>query len=238
MALFAGLIVGTINGMAGGASIISYPVLLALGLHPLDATVTNALGTSSANFFAIRTGKHIARKLFRTYRTAIAISVAGSLVGATLLLSFPPKVFERIVPFLLLGATLTVLLPTKPKVGRRNEFIETAGIAASGLYCGYFGPGQGVMVVAALARNSKDNPEALNTAKNIIVGVTSVAADSIYLFSGRANWVLVLALFIGSSFGGTLGGKWATRMSPSFYRGLIMVVGFGASIWLFLRYFF
>ncbi|HEX7404947.1 MAG TPA: sulfite exporter TauE/SafE family protein [Candidatus Nanopelagicaceae bacterium] len=236
--VLTGFLVGAINGMAGGASIISYPVMLALGLHPLDATVTNALGTSSANFFAIPRGQRAVKNLIRSYRTLIVISVVGSLIGTALLLSFPPQVFERIVPFLVLGATLTMLLPAKPKVGRRNEVIEIAGIAASGLYCGYFGPGQGVMVVASLARNPKGNAEAMNAAKNIIVGVTSLAADFIYLFSGRAHWIPVLALFIGSSFGGTLGGKWATRMSPVFYKVLVMTVGFGASIWLFFRYFF
>lgn len=238
LVVFTGFLVGAINGMAGGASLISYPVMLAFGLHPINAAVTNALGVSSANFFAIRSSEHTARKLFRVYGWLIAISVLGSVIGATLLLSLPPHVFERIVPFLLLGATATLLLPTKPRLGRRNEFIETAGIAASGLYCGYFGPGQGVMVVAALARGKNKSPATLNGAKNIIVGVTSMASNIIYLFSGRANWVLVLALFIGSSFGGTLGGKWASRMSPTFYRGLIMTVGFSASIWLFIRYFF
>jgi uncharacterized membrane protein YfcA len=71
----------------------------------------------------------------------------------------------------------------------------------------------------------------------MIVGVTSLASNFIYLFSGRVYWSLALALFIGSSFGGTLGGKWATRMSPIFYKSLVITVGFSASIWLFIRYF-
>ncbi|HEY3293000.1 MAG TPA: sulfite exporter TauE/SafE family protein, partial [Candidatus Nanopelagicaceae bacterium] len=233
----AGIVVGTINGMAGGASIISYPVLLALGLHPLDATVTNAIGTTSANFVAIRSSKYKIWDLIKLYKFLIAISVIGSLIGATLLLAFPPHVFEHIVPFLLLGATLTLLLPTKPAIGRRNEKIETVGIAASGLYCGYFGPGQGVMVIASLARNPK-KPDVMNAAKNIIVGIPSAASNVIYLFSGHVHWMLAFALFVGSSIGGALGGRWASRMSPNFYKGLVMVVGIGASIYLFKRYFF
>ncbi len=223
--------------MAGGASLISYPILLALGLHPLDATITNSIGTSSANFFAIRTGKKTFRALIRTYRMLILISVSGSIIGAILLLSFPPHIFERIVPFLLLGATLTLLLPTRSSAGKHNETVEALGIAASGLYCGYFGPGQGVMVIASLARNPK-KPDVMNSAKNIIVGIPSMASNIVYLFSGRVHWILVLALFLGSSAGGTLGGKWASKMSPNFYRGLVMAVGIGASIWLFRRYYF
>ncbi|MDP1720486.1 MAG: sulfite exporter TauE/SafE family protein [Candidatus Nanopelagicaceae bacterium] len=235
--VIAGLVVGTINGMAGGASLISYPVLLALGLPPVDAAITNALGVSSANLFAIRAGQHTAVKLIKEYKRLIIISVVCSLIGATLLLIFPPNVFEHVVPFLLLAATLTLLLPTKPHVSRRNEVVETLGIASSGLYCGYFGPGQGVMVITALARNPKD-PGTLNAAKNIIVGITSMASNLVYIFSGHAHWSLAFALFLGSSVGGTLGGRWATKMSPLFYRVLVMSVGFGASIWLFIKYFF
>lgn len=237
IATAAGIVVGTINGMAGGASIISYPVLLALGLHPLDATITNAIGTTSANFVAIRSGQYRIWALIKTYKFLIAISVVGSLIGAALLLAFPPRVFEHIVPFLLLGATLTMLLPIKPAMGKRNESIEAAGIAASGLYCGYFGPGQGVMVIASLARNPK-KPDLMNAAKNIIVAIPSTASNIVYLFSGRVHWMFAFALFLGSSIGGGLGGRWSTKMSPNFYRGLVMTVGVGASIYLFKRYFF
>jgi len=223
--------------MAGGASIISYPVLLALGLHPLDATITNSIGTTSANFVAIRTGQYKIWALIKTYRFLIAISVIGSLIGAVLLLAFPPRVFEHIVPFLLLGSTLTMLLPTKLATGRRNETVEAVGVAASGLYCGYFGPGQGVMVIASLARNPK-KPDLMNAAKNIIVAIPSMASNIVYLFSGRVHWMLAFALFLGSSIGGGLGGRWSTKMSPNFYRGLVMTVGIGASIYLFKRYFF
>ena len=237
VATLAGVVVGTINGMAGGASIISYPVLLALGLNPLDATVTNAMGTTSANFIAIRTGKYKIWDLIKTYKFLITLSVVGSLIGAGLLLAFPPRVFEHIVPFLLLGATLTLLLPTRPMAGKRNEKAEAIGIAASGLYCGYFGPGQGVMVITSLARNPK-KPDVMNAAKNIIVAIPSSAANIVYLFSGRVHWMLAFALFLGSSIGGGIGGRWASKMSPNFYRALVMTVGISASIYLFKRYFF
>jgi uncharacterized membrane protein YfcA len=237
IALLAGLLVGTINGMAGGASLISYPIMLALGLHPVNAAVTNALGISSANFFAIRSGPQSFKQLFNTLKTLILLSVAFSIFGAFLLLSMPPRTFEKVVPFLLLGATLMMLIPKKPRHAHQNKRAEQIGIAASGLYCGYFGPGQGVMVVSTLARYREEDAPTLNSAKNMIVGVTSLASNFIYLFSGRVYWSLALALFIGSSFGGTLGGKWATRMSPIFYKSLVITVGFSASIWLFIRYF-
>lgn len=233
-----GFLVGTINGLAGGASLISYPFMLALGLHPVDAAVTNSIGISSANFFAIRSGKFKGKHLLRTYRTLILISVVGTIIGATLLLTLPSQVFEHLVPFLLFGATLTLLIPIKVVRKKRDEHFEKIGIGASGLYCGYFGPGQGVMVIALLARNPDKDPSTLNSAKNIIVGVTSLASNIIYAFSGRVHWGLVAALFIGSSLGGILGGRWASRMSALFYKSLIMTVGLSASLWLFIKYFF
>jgi uncharacterized membrane protein YfcA len=108
----------------------------------------------------------------------------------------------------------------------------------SGLYCGYFGPGQGVIVIAVLARDIRRDPKSLNTAKNLIVGWTSLISNIIYIFSGRAEWPFVLALVLGASIGGTFGGHWAARMPVLVYRALILSVGFGASLWLFQKYYF
>ena len=141
------------------------------------------------------------------------------------------------VPFLLLFASLSFLIKAKPDRGARHELVEKIGIAASGLYCGYFGPGQGVMVIAVLARDVRRNPKTLNTAKNLIVGWTSLISNIIYIFSGRAEWPFVIALLLGASIGGTVGGRWAARMPVAVYRTLILTVGFGASAWLFKRYY-
>jgi len=233
--VITGFVVGTINGMAGGASLISFPVLLALGINPVSATVTNALGITTANLFAVRASDQNTRTLLKEYRFHIALASAFACVGAFLLLALPSKVFEGVVPYLLLGATLTILMPSKVRLGMRHKVTEFIGMAASGLYCGYFGPGQGVLVIAILARNKARNPATLNSAKNVVVGFTSLVSNFVYIFSGRVHWLFVLALFTGSSFGGHLGGKWANRMPRIFYKSLVFTVGISASIWLFLR---
>lgn len=233
-----GILVGGINGMAGGASVISYPVLLATGMSPVSAAITNALGVTPANFFALIAVRHQMRAYFQQYRTLILISITGSAIGAVALLTVPPGVFEKMVPFLLLFASLSFLIKAKPDRGARHEQVEKIGMFGSGLYCGYFGPGQGVMVIAVLARDIRRKPESLNTAKNLIVGWTSLISNIIYIFSGRADWAVVIALVLGSSIGGTLGGRWAARMPVLVYRALILSVGFGASAWLFQKYYF
>ena len=234
---FVAILVGAINGVAGGASVISYPVLLATGMPPVTAAITNALGVTPANFFALISVRHQMRAFLREYRQLITISVAGSIIGAVLLLSVPPRVFEMIVPFLLLFASVSFLIRPKPDRGRHHRLIEKITIGASGFYCGYFGPGQGVIVIAALARDAARDPKTLNTIKNVIVGWTSIISNIIYVFSGRAEWSFVIALALGASIGGGLGGLWAGRISPAFYRALIITVGFGASLWLFHRYY-
>jgi uncharacterized membrane protein YfcA len=232
-----GILVGAINGMAGGASVISYPVLLATGMSPVNAAISNALGVTPANFFALIAVRHQMRAYFQEYKKLIIISIIGSSVGAVALLTVPPGVFEKMVPFLLLFASLSFLIKAKPDRSARQALLEKFGIAASGLYCGYFGPGQGVLVIAVLARDIRRDPKTLNTAKNLIVGLTSLISNIIYIFSGRADWPVVIALVIGASIGGTVGGRWAARMPKAVYRGLILTVGFGASAWLFKKYY-
>ena len=233
-----GLLVGVINGMAGGASVISFPVILATGLSPVSAAMTNAIGITPANFFALIAIRHRIKEIAREYAKLIWISIAASVVGAVALTHVPVQVFEKIVPFLLLFATLSLLIKVKPRVDPHFQVKENIGIAASGFYCGYFGPGQGVMVIAVLARDARRKTADLNSAKNLIVGCTSTVSNIIYIFSGLVHWPFVIALLIGSTVGGTLGGRWATRMSPNFYRGLVLVTGLGASAWLFVKYLF
>ena len=231
-----GLLVGVINGMAGGASVISFPVLLAAGIAPVSAAMTNAIGVTPANFFALISIRHRVKELAREYAQLIWISIAASIVGAVALINVPPDVFEKIVPFLLLFATLSLLIKVKPRVDPNLQAKENIGIAASGFYCGYFGPGQGVMVIAVLARNARRKTADLNSAKNLIVGCTSTVSNVIYIFSGLVHWPFVIALLAGSTVGGTLGGRWATRMNPDFYRGLVLITGLAASAWLFVKY--
>lgn len=158
LVLLVGFIVGTINGMAGGASLLSFPVLLAIGLNPVSATVTNSLGVSSANIFAWISNKQTGWEVFRKYKKIIFLATCFSALGAIALLALPSEVFQHAVPFLLLFATFSLLLPRKPRVGKLHKNLESSALAASGFYCGYFGPGQGVIVIATLSQDSSRTP--------------------------------------------------------------------------------
>jgi uncharacterized protein len=231
-----GFFVGALNALAGGGSLISFPFVLATGIGAVKATTTNALGISSANFTALIAQRKEFKKLFHEYKLLILISSIFATIGAIALLIIPERYFEKVIPFLLLAATLTILMPLR-KAGRYfTENWERVAIASSGFYCGYFGPGQGIIVIAALSRRRpiKD----VNVAKNIIIGLTTIFSNAIYFFSGRVAWGLCATLFVTSSLGGWVGGHMSMRISPKVLRTLVFFVGISASIWLFKKYYF
>lgn len=231
-----GALVGVINGMAGGASIISYPVLLWSGLGPVSAVVTNAVGVTAANFAALRAHSTRLPDLLRSNRVTTAASIVGTVIGAAALLTFPTRVLERSIPFLLAVATLTLLVRPHP-VRHPHPGSEAAAMFGTGLYCGYFGPGQGVMVTAVLARDARRTPAVLNATKNAVVGATATVSNVIYIASGHVHWPTAAALAAGSAVGGLYGGRWATRLPAAFYRGLVFAVGSLSTVWLFIEYY-
>jgi len=238
LVFIAGLLVGMVNGVVGGGSIIAYPVLLAVGLPPVTATINNSLGVSSANIFALFANIRHGRVDLRPYIPLAISSAVAAGAGCAALLLLPTRVFESLAPFLLLFATCTLFIPTKPHSDHRaSSLFEIGAIGASGIYCGYFGPGQGVMVLATLSRNSSRTRHEINTGKNLIIALTSVVTSGIFIMSGHVVLWAVLALFTGSAIGGYLGGIYVTRVSAQVFRALIMIVGFSASIWLFFHTF-
>lgn len=232
----AGLIVGVINGMAGGASVIVYTVLMAVGLNPLAASVTNAWGVTPANLVAQKVSTEKLAELYRKNWKLLWYSIVGTLIGAISLLNMPIELLEKAVPILLLLAGLSVLIPVKPHTNGLSNKQEQAAIFGTGLYCGYFGPGQGVMVAATLVRDSRRTPMNLNATKNFITGYTSIVSNLIYLTSGQIQWRLVLLLAVTSGYGGWVGGRTAGRLSPYLYRQLLLFVGVGASAYFFIKF--
>jgi len=184
--LVVGLVVGMVNGVVGGGSVLSYPVMLATGLNPVVATITNSVGVSSANLFALAASLRRSRvDLSAWIGTAIA-SAGGAAIGIYLLLTLPARIFDYAVPVLLLFAALSVLIRVpapRPSDAPRPRHILPI-IFGSGIYCGYFGPGQGVMVLATLTHDGRLSTHEINVIKNFIIGVTGLATTLIFIMSG------------------------------------------------------
>ena len=231
-----GFVVGVINGMAGGASVLVYTALMAIGLNPVAAVVTNAWGVTPANLLAQKASAGQLKDLYRENSRLLWLSILGTVIGSLALLQMPLAVLEKAVPVLLLVASLSVLLPMRREVGGLTQSQEELAIFGTGLYCGYFGPGQGLMVAATLAQDPRRKPLDLNALKNFITGYTSVFSNLVFLASGQVHWALVSLLAVTSGAGGWVGGKSAGKLSIVVYRSLLMSVGLGASLWFFIKF--
>jgi uncharacterized membrane protein YfcA len=237
--LLVGLIVGMVNGVVGGGSVISYPVMLATGLNPIAATITNSVGVSSANLFALVASLRRSRVDLRSWTGTALASAGGAAIGIFLLLNLPARIFDFAVPVLVFFAALSVLIKVpepKPSDAPRPRPVVPI-IFGSGIYCGYFGPGQGVMVLATLTHDGRLSSHEINVIKNFIIGFTGIVTTGIFLFSGHVAWEQAILLFVGSGIGGFTGGHFASILPASVFRWVIFGIGLASSLYLASRLF-
>ena len=242
--LLAGIAAGIINVVAGAGTLITFPTLLALGFSPVTANVSNTVGLvpgSIAGAFGYR------RDLTDQWRSVMrmaALSVVGGLVGAVLLLMLPPASFSAIVPFLLIAAA--VLAAIQPRVARfvRRHATDAAdtrplssglvlGVLATGIYGGYFGAAQGVMLLALLGTLWSTNLNRANGAKNVLAGVANLVSAGIFILSGTVDWLVALLIGLGSAAGGWLGSRIGRRLPATVLRTILVVVALTGAVVLF-----
>ena len=245
----AGLVAGTVNAVAGGGSLVSFPALLAAGYPAVDANVTNTVSLWPGYL----SGGLAYRDDLRAQRdrvVALAVTAAlGGAAGTVLLLVAPPGVFEAVVPFLVLVAV--ALLAVQPQVAarvrRRSELAEGgrtrpdhlgvglhASTFAAATYGGYFGGGLGVILMAVLAIFLPEDLTRLNGVKNALsLVVNTVALVGFGLF-GPVAWVAVAVVGPASLAGGVLGGRLARRVSATVLRRVVVVWGTAVALRLLL----
>ncbi|MFI6734788.1 sulfite exporter TauE/SafE family protein [Nonomuraea sp. NPDC050451] len=242
LAVFATSIgAGALNTVVGSGTLITFPVLLAIGLPPVTATVTNALGLIPGS---ISGAIGYRRELHGQFRRLLKLSVAallGGLCGAVLLLTLPAEAFERIVPVLVALALVLVIL--QPRISKllRHRHRETpgrglfAGLLLAGVYGGYFAAAQGIIYMSIMGMLLDETPQRLNAAKNVLVAVVNAAAALLFLFVADYDWTAVALIATGSALGGRLGAEVGRRFSPATLRFLIVAVGGVALIHLLVR---
>ncbi|MET9431425.1 MULTISPECIES: sulfite exporter TauE/SafE family protein [unclassified Streptomyces] len=252
LAVFAaGIGAGTINTIVGSGTLITFPVLIATGIPPVTATVSNALGlipgsiSGAIGYRAELTGQR--RRILRL-GTAAAI---GGLCGAILLLLLPETAFETIVPVLVgLALVLVVLQPRISRaVQRRRERQGTdeatgdpaggpalfVGLLLASVYGGYFTAAQGIIYLSLMGMLLHDTLQRLNATKNILAAVVNSIAALFFLFVAHFDWTAVLLIAVGSTIGGQIGAKVGRRLPPTALRALIIVVGLFAIVQLTTR---
>jgi uncharacterized protein len=245
--LAAGFGAGILTSTVGVASLLSFPVLLAVGLPPVVANASNTVGMTPAGL----SGSFGYRRELREHpvvTTAVLTTCAlGSVAGALLLLTLPPGVFEAVVPWLIL--VTTVLVGLQPVINRRVRArrgqdapdrvrlspMTTFWATLTGVYGGYFGAGSGVMMMAVLGFGLDIDLRIVNALKTLAVMAANVVATLIFLVLADLDWLAIGLLAAGSVVGGYVGAHIGRRLSSTLLRSLVVVAGLTAFVLLLLR---
>ncbi|GAA4393162.1 sulfite exporter TauE/SafE family protein [Tsukamurella soli] len=239
--LVCGVVAGVIGTAGGITSLVAYPALLAVGIPPFAANVTNSVALLGSGFSSALRARPDIGGHTRTLRRWMPPTVLLSFVGAVLLTVTPGGVFDRIVPFLVAVGALTVLL--QPWAARRRartgaqprRGLVAAGGAGVALYNGYFGAGAGVLMIALLLWTTEPVLHRANSLKNVILIASDLAPAVLFAVLGTVVWHAALPLGAGSLVGGLIGPAIARRIPASVLRVLIAACGAALAVWLAVR---
>ena len=231
--LFAtGIVAGIFNSIAGGATFISFPVLLASGLPPLVANATNFVALLPSNAAAVPPFRKELASLGRRLWRDMAICGAGGLVGVILLLQLGEATFTALVPWMMLAAVLLFALGNQVREWINANFAQGASgtlgavlLFVFSIYGGYFGAGLGVILIAAFTIAGYTVAQMANAMKNAAGTVIALVSIGIVSASGLVSWPAALAMMAGATIGGYAGGHLSKRISAKLLRFLVIAFG-------------
>ncbi len=246
--LVMGVYTGAQNFMAGGGTFIIFPVLLLLGIDPVTASMTSAMGLFPNQISSAHVSRPLAMGLGQlSLKTLLVVSLVGGCLGSLLLVVTPSLFFSRLVPWLVLFATAifawgslarpspVMAMGTEdsgPSRGVQRRLVLAQFLIA--IYGGYFAAGIGFLMLAALTVSGQP-PRAAIATKNVLVVVITSASFVIFALAARVVWPVVIALAVGA-LGGSFLGVWMIQRIPNHWLKIYVVtLGSGLSVWLFLR---
>ncbi len=237
---------GLVNALAGGGTLITFPMLTAVGVPPVAANVTNTValcpGYLGATFAQIKDLRGQRRRLW----LLLPAGVLGGIAGGVLLLHTSDHTFRNLVPYLILLAVVLLFFQDRLRnwvTGRITETGETTvheawailPVIPAAIYGGYFGAGVSVMVLAVIGLVLNDPLTRLNALKQAISFSINIAAAIFFLFSGQVLWLAALVMAIGALAGGALGGRLAGKIKPITLRRIVVTVGLVVAVIYFFR---
>jgi uncharacterized membrane protein YfcA len=241
--LGAGIAAGSVNAVVGSGSLITFPTLLAFGFPPVVANVSNNVGLVPGNVssgFGYR--RELAGQRGRLLRLGVA-SATGALAGAVALIWLPPSAFTFIVPVLILvSCTLVLVQPwlsawlrrrgaSQPGQGQgRGGPLLSIGVCLSGMYGGYFGAAQGVLMIGLLGSFLDETLQRVNGAKNVLVAMVNGTAAVVFILLAHVSWIAVALIAVGSTVGGLLGARFGRRLPPIALRVFVVAIGVIATV--------
>ncbi len=230
--LFAGLAAGAINAVVGSGTLITFPVLLAVGYPPVVANVSNSIGLAPGSVSAAYGYRQELRGQGRRLRLLGVASLVGGVTGGVLLLTLPASAFRAVVPVLIVMSC--VLVAVQPwlagRSGRRRSHEHGGvplfvGVLLAGVYGGYFGAAQGVLLIALLGLFLDEDLQRVNAAKNVLSAVVNSVAALLFAAVTDVAWAAAALIAVGSVVGGQLGALVGRRIRPAVLRGVVVLVG-------------
>jgi len=232
----AAIAAGAVNALAGGGTLITFPMLTAVGIPAVAANVTNTVALCPGYLGATIAQANDLRGQQRRLWLLVPASIVGGIAGGVLLLNTGERIFRALVPFLILLASglLAIQEPVRARLvrraGRRGAAAEHGAgaplpVAAAAVYGGYFGAGLSVIVLAVLGLVLDDSLTRLNALKQAISFSVNTAAAVFFVFSGQVVWPAALVMAVGALAGGAIGGRLAGRIRPVVLRRIVVTVG-------------
>jgi uncharacterized protein len=234
-----------VNALAGGGTLLTFPVLMAIGLPAVGANVTNQAALMPGFFGAAVAQFKDLKGQKKRLLMALPAAALGGLIGGILVINTSEKLFRELVPFLILGAAflLAVQENVRSWLMRRTaanhiQMTDTWIILPVGLasiYAGYFGAGASVIMLAVTGLVIDETLTRLNAIKQVIGLVSGSAAAVFFIFSGQINWPVALVMMAGSLIGGVLGGRMAGTIKPQALRWIVVVIGVAVGVGYLLK---
>lgn len=237
---------GGVNALAGGGTLISFPILTAVGIPAVAANITNTVALCPGYFGAtIAQWKEIIAQKQKAL-LFVPVALIGGIIGGYLLLRTGEKVFTGLIPYLILLATVLLALgnPLRRWLNQRNPggqakpvvvIAGTAAVLAAAVYGGYFGAGLSVIILAVLGVVVNDSITRLNALKQLLALSTNIAAAVFFLFSGKVVWTAAVVMAAFAMIGGMAGGKLAGKIKPEVLRWVVVGIGLVVAIYYFLK---
>jgi uncharacterized membrane protein YfcA len=235
----AGLGAGTINAIVGSGTLLTFPVLLAFGYSPVVANVSNNVGLVAGGLTGTFGYRHELVGQERRAASLVGVSVAGALLGAGLLLTLPASTFEAVVPVLIAAALVLVVMQPwlgarleerRKRSGRHAANWTPVAVFAVGVYGGYFGGAQGIMLLAILGIGLTETLQRVNALKNALGTANNLTAATVFVFAAPVSWGVAALLAAGSAVGGHFGARLARVLPPTALRVVIVMVGIAAIV--------
>ena len=239
--VIAGIWAGVINTVVGSGTLVTFPVLLWAGLPPVAANVANNIGLAPGSLSgAVGYRGELSGSWGRILRYSFA-ALLGGVAGAVLLIVLPPGVFRVVAPVLISVALVLVIV--EPWLGRRLEgwrqnassrgtWSMAAAVLLTSVYGGYFGAGQGVILLAVMGLLMSEPLQQVNALKNVLQAVDNGASALMFAVLAQVDWLVVALLAGGAVLGGQIGAKVGRRLPPGVLRAVIVVVGVAGIIQL------